>query len=70
MPKMVLITNHAGEEYAVLPNDFERWLDDQYKGFRITAYEDGTKYEGPKTAAAIAKADEPAPRKGADKKDD
>ena len=70
MPNRVLITNHAGEQYAVLPHDFEKGADDEYKGFRITTYESGEKYDGPKTAAAIAKADEPAPRKGADKKDD
>lgn len=69
MSEMVLIEHRDGRSYAVLPKDFEKGADGDYKGFRITSYEDGTPYEGPKTLAALSKAqDTPAKaEKGADK---
>jgi hypothetical protein len=66
MVRMVIVENRDGAQYAVAPADFERGAADQWQGFRIVSYEDGEKYEGPKTAAAIAKAHdaEAAPAKG------
>lgn len=56
MSGMVKIAHRDGREYAVLPADFEKGAEGDYHGFRITGYESGEKYEGPKTAAAVAKA--------------
>lgn len=56
MAGMVLIRHGDGREYAVNPADFEKGAEDDYKGFRVVSYEDGSKYDGPKTAAAITKA--------------
>lgn len=56
MADAVLIRNSEGVEYAVTPAAFEKGAETDYKGFRIVAWEDGGKYEGPKTAAALAKA--------------
>lgn len=61
MAQMVVIRNNAGIEYAVYPVSFEREAHTTYKGFHIVANEDGTKYEGPKTAAQDVEA--PAPRR-------
>lgn len=58
MAGMVKIAHRDGREFAVLPSDFEKGAEGDYHGFRITGWENGDKYEGPKTAAAIAKADE------------
>lgn len=66
MAQPVLIRNREGAEYVVPADAFEREAEGDYKGFRIISNEDGSKYEGPKTAAAIAKAQdadaEPAPK--------
>jgi hypothetical protein len=64
--RFVNITHPDGRTVAVLPKDFEKGADGDYKGFRITGYEDGTPYDGPKTSAAITKAqDAPSkPEKG------
>lgn len=58
MAAMIRIVHPDGREYAVLPADFERGIDGDYQGFRAVAYESGEPYQGPKTAAAIAKAAE------------
>jgi len=76
--QMVLIRNNAGVEYAVYPARFEHEAHTTYKGFRIVSWEDGTAFEGPKTAGAIAKAhddaetepEKPAPRASGGKKQD
>lgn len=47
----------TGEGYAVRESDFRKGAEGPYKGFRIVGYEDGTPYEGPKTAAGVAKAE-------------
>lgn len=67
MARMVIIENREGAQYAVLPADFEKGADGEYRGFRVLSYEDGGRYEGPKTASAVAKAqDAPArPEKAA-----
>lgn len=69
MAQMIVIQHPDGRSYAVLPADFERGIDGDYKGFKATRYESGEQYEGPKTAAAIGKAQD-APQdaeKAADK---
>lgn len=58
MAEMIVIEHSDGRSYAVLPADFEKGIDGDYKGFKAVAYESGEKYEGPKTAAAVAKASE------------
>lgn len=78
--RMVLIRNNAGVEYAVYPARFEHEAHTTYRGFKIVSYEDGTPFEGPKTAAALdkaheaddpaAEADQPAPRASGRKKQD
>lgn len=78
--RMVLIRNNAGVEYAVYPARFEHESHTTYHGFKIVSWEDGTPFEGPKTAAAIdkaheadepaAEADQPAPRARGGKKQD
>jgi len=70
MARFVMITHPDGREYAVTVADFKSGADEQYKGFKITIYEGGDEYDGPKTAAAIAKeADTPkaAPKADAPK---
>lgn len=66
MAGMVVIEHRDGRQYAVMPADFEKGAETDYQGFRVVSYEDGSKYEGPKTAAAITKAqDAPSkPEKG------
>ena len=53
---MVLIRNSAGLEYAVYPASFEHAAHTTYRGFKIVSWEDGSRYEGPKTASALDKA--------------
>ena len=55
MPRMVIIAHSNGTEYAVTPADFKAGVDEQYKGFKITTYEGGDEYDGPKTSAQVAK---------------
>lgn len=66
MAEMIVIEHPDGRAFAVLPADFERGIDGDYKGFKAVAYESGEPYQGPKTAAAITKAqDAPSkPEKG------
>jgi hypothetical protein len=45
MEQRVIIRHSDGREYAVLPADYERGKDGDYKGFKITSNEDGTPYE-------------------------
>ena len=68
MSGFVKIAHRDGRELAVLPRDFEKGAESDYHGFRIIGWENGDKYDGPKTATAIAKADEhPADAKKAEK---
>jgi hypothetical protein len=66
MAQSVIIAHPDGRQYGVEPKAFEKGIDGDYKGFHIVSNEDGTPYEGPKTAAAITKAqDAPSkPEKG------
>lgn len=63
MADMIVIEHPDGRSVAVLPKDFERGIDGDYKGFKATRYESGEPYEGPKTAAAVTRAQE-APKGG------
>ena len=72
MPRFVMIAHPDGREYAVTVADFKSGADEQFRGFKITTYEGGDEYDGPKTAAAVVKAQD-APRateKAADGKKD
>lgn len=74
--RMVVIEHTDGQTRAVLPKDFERGIDGDYQGYHVIRWEDGEEYEGPKTAAALRKAEDPpknapkeSPKKSGDKGD-
>jgi hypothetical protein len=69
MAQGVLIRHSDGREYVVPAGAFEKGAETDYKGFRIVSNEDGSKYDGPKTAAAIAKSDDGAAPKASAKAD-
>ncbi len=56
MASMLVISHPDGRNYAVSAADFRKGADDEYKGFRVDGHEDGSPYDGPKTAAAVVKA--------------
>jgi hypothetical protein len=64
--RFVNITHPDGRRSPCCRRTSRRASDGDYKGFHIVSNEDGTPYEGPKTAAAITKAqDAPSkPEKG------
>lgn len=63
MAEFVVIERASdGAQLAVRPSDFEKGVDGDYKGFKILHWEGGEKYDGPKTSAAITKAQD-APSK-------
>jgi hypothetical protein len=47
----VVIEHKDGRSYSVLPADFKRLADSQYKGFKIVSNEDGSPYQEPKPRA-------------------
>ncbi len=55
MASMLLISHSDGRQYAVTAADFRKGADDEFKGFRVDGHEDGSPYEGPKTASAITR---------------
>jgi len=57
---MLLISHVDGRAYAVSAADFRKGADDEYKGFHVDGHEDGSPYDGPKTAAAVVRAQDAA----------
>jgi len=70
MAGLLHLRHHDGREIAVAPADFKKGADAEYKGFRVLGYEDGTAWEGPRTAAEVVREKEAAsPAKAAPKAD-
>lgn len=57
--RFVIIKHRDGREFAIRPSDFTKGNTDPggesyaERGFRIDRWEDGTPYDGPKTAREI-----------------
>ena len=58
MASLLIISHPDGRRYAVGAADFRKGADDEYRGFRVDGHEDGSPYDGPRTAAAVVKAQE------------